>query len=209
MYVKAIPLGPVSANCYVVCDEETKTGAVIDAGDYNGVLLDAIRDSGIENLKYILCTHGHFDHVSGVGRLKQKFPDAKVLIGSEDEAALNDSALSLASYFGAPFYPAFADGVLKDGDEIPIGRIRFKVISVAGHTSGGVLYYAESEKTVFSGDTVFKGSVGRTDMYGGDMQKLAQSLKKIKKLPADCVVFSGHGEKTTIEHELKYNMFLV
>lgn len=209
MYIKAIPLGDIGANCYIICDEETKTGAVIDPGDCNVELLDAIRESGTENLKYILCTHGHFDHISGVGRLKEKFPDAKVLIGEPDERALNDDVLSLATYFGAPFYPASADETLSDGDEFSVGSILFKVISAPGHTHGGVLYYVESEKTLFCGDTLFKGSVGRTDMYGGDMRILMDSLKKIKKLPSECVVFSGHGGETTIEHELKHNMFLV
>lgn len=208
MYVKAIPLGPVSANCYIICDEKTKIGAVIDPGDYNAVLLKEIVASGMKELKYILCTHSHFDHVSGAGRLKEKYPDAKILVGQEDAHALNDAVFSLAAFFGAPFYPCVSDKTLKDGDEIKIGDISFKIISTPGHSPGGVLYYSESEKTVFTGDTVFKGSVGRTDLYGGDTKTLTDSLKKIKKLPADCVIFSGHGEKTTVEHELKYNMFL-
>lgn len=208
MYIKTVPLGAMSANCYVICDEETKIGAVIDPGEFSSRLLQEIVASGMKELKYILCTHGHFDHVEGAGRLKEKYPDAEILIGADDAPALNDGYLSLATWFGAPFYPCVADKSLKDGDKIEVGGITLKVIATPGHTPGGVLYYDEVNKVVFTGDTVFKGSVGRTDFFGGDSATLMKSVKKLKLLPKDCTVLSGHGEKTTIEHELKYNMFL-
>ncbi len=209
MYVKGFPMGPVSANCYVICDEETKIGAVIDPGDYNGLLLKEIQNAGIEELKYILCTHAHFDHVAGAGRLKEKFPEARIVVGIEDGAALNDDVLSLAAYFGAPFYPCVADEELKNGDVLHIGNIEFSVISAPGHTPGGVLYYEKEQGVLFTGDTLFKGSVGRTDLYGGNTAVLMNTLKKIKNFPDECVVYSGHGEKTTIKHEKNYNMYLI
>lgn len=208
MYIKTVPLGAISANCYVICDEETKLGAVVDPGDFNSRLLQEITASGMKELKYILCTHAHFDHVEGAGRLKEKYPDAKILVGAEDAHALNDGVLSLAKNFGMPFYPCVADKTLKDGDIIELGEISFKVIASPGHTPGGVLYYSEDNKVVFTGDTIFKGSIGRTDFYGGDSATIMNSLKKIKRLPGDCVIFSGHGERTTVEYEMKYNMFL-
>ncbi len=208
MYIKVLPLGPVIANCYIICDEKTKTGAVIDPGDYNNSLLKEIAASGMTELKYILCTHGHFDHVSGAGRLKEKYPDAEIIVGEKDATALNDSVLSLAAYFGAPFYPCVADKVLKDGDTIEIGDVSFKVISAPGHTEGGVMYYCEKEKVIFTGDTIFRGSVGRTDFFGGSISALMDTLKKIKKLPEDVNVYSGHGESTTIKHETEYNLYL-
>lgn len=209
MYIKTIPMGPITANCYIICDEKTKTGAVIDPGDYNTILLRAITEAGIENLKYILCTHGHFDHVLGVAKLKEKYSEAKILIGAEDGAALSDETLSLGKYFGTPFQPCFADKLLKNGDVIEIGDISFEVISTPGHTPGGVLYYSRKDNVVFTGDTIFKESVGKTTFVGGSSAQLMKSLEKIKKLPEDCVIYSGHGEQTTVEHELKYNMFLI
>ena len=208
MYIKGIALGPVSANCYIVCDEKTKIGAVIDPGDYNVALLKEIEKAGIEELKYILCTHAHFDHISGVGRLKEKFPEAKIAVGVEDSRFLNDGYLNLALYFGAPFYPCVADKELKNGDKLQIGNIELSVISAPGHSPGGVLYYEKEQGFLFTGDTIFRGSIGRTDFYGGDAPTLMNTLNKIKNYPDECVIYSGHGEKTTIKHEKQYNMYL-
>ena len=209
MYIKGFAIGPVSANCYVICDDKTKIGAVIDPGDFNGLLLKEIEKAGIEELKYILCTHAHFDHIAGAGRLKERFPEAKIAVGLEDSAALNDERLSLAAYFGAPFYPCVADEELKNGDVVTVGSLSFNIISAPGHTVGGVLYYEKKQGVLFTGDTLFKGSVGRTDFPGGSSVVLMNTLKKIKNLPEECVVYSGHGEKTTIKHEKNYNMYLI
>lgn len=209
MYIKGFAIGPVSANCYVICDDKTKIGAVIDPGDFNDLLLKEIEKAGIEELKYILCTHAHFDHIAGAGRLKERFPEAKIAVGLEDSAALNDGMLSLAAYFGAPFYPCVADEELKNGDVITVGSLSFNIISAPGHTVGGVLYYEKEQGVLFTGDTLFKGSVGRTDFPGGSSVVLMNTLKKIKNLPEECVVYNGHGEKTTIKHEKNYNMYLI
>lgn len=208
MYIKTLVLGPVSANCYIICDEKTKVGGVIDPGDFTPSLLNAINESGMKELKYILCTHGHFDHVQGVGRLKEKFPESEILIGEKDSGALGDGFLSLATLFGAHFYPCVADKILKNGDKINIGDISFEILSAPGHTEGGVMYYSKDQKVIFTGDTIFKGSVGRTDFHGGSMADLFNTLQKIKKLPEDVVIYSGHGEATTVKHETEYNMYL-
>ncbi|MBR4287674.1 MAG: MBL fold metallo-hydrolase [Clostridia bacterium] len=208
MYITTLPIGPVSANCYIICDEKTKIGAVIDPGDFTPSLLKAIKDAGIEELKYILCTHGHFDHIQGVSRLKEKYPESEILIGEKDCVALSDSVVSLASFFGAPFYPTVADRVLNGGDKITIGEITFDVISAPGHSEGGVMYYSKDEKAIFTGDTIFKGSIGRTDFNGGSMTVLMNTLQKIKRLPEDVKIYSGHGEATTVKYETEYNMYL-
>lgn len=208
MYITTLPIGPVSANCYIICDEKTKIGAVIDPGDFTTSLLKAIKDAGIEELKYILCTHGHFDHIQGVSRLKEKYPESEILIGEKDCVALSDSVVSLASFFGAPFYPTVADRVLNGGDKITIGEITFDVISAPGHSKGGVMYYSKDEKAIFTGDTIFKGSIGRTDFNGGSMTVLMNTLQKIKRLPEDVKIYSGHGEATTVKYETEYNMYL-
>lgn len=208
MYIKTLSIGPVSANCYIICDENTKIGAVIDPGDFTQGLLKAIYDSGMEELKYILCTHGHFDHIEGVSRLKEKYPESEILIGEKDCVALSDSVVSLASLFGAPFYPTVADRVLKGGDKISVGDITFDVISAPGHTKGGVMYYSKAEKAIFTGDTIFKGSIGRTDFNGGNVMELLKTLRRIRELPADVKIYSGHGEETTVKYETEYNMYL-
>ena len=208
MLIKTIPLGYLSANCYIICDENTKIGAVIDPGDCTPELLRIIKSSGIENLKYIFCTHGHFDHISGVAKLKEIYKDAQVLIGTEDAPALSDETLSLGKYFGA-FKPCYADRTLKDGDVVELGETTFRIIATPGHTPGGVLYYSQKDNVVFTGDTIFKESVGKTTFAGGSASELMKSLERIKRLPTDCVILSGHGEETTVGHELKYNMFLI
>ncbi len=208
MYIKVLPLGPVSANCYVVCDDN-KIGAIIDPGDYNGVLESAITYSGMKELKYIICTHCHFDHVSGVGRLKEKYPDAIVVAGREDAPALSDAVLSAAADFDLPFYPCYADKTVENGDILPLGDLTLEIISTPGHTKGGIIIYCPQEKVAFTGDTLFKGSVGRTDLYGGSHAQLMESVKKIKQFTNDTVLFCGHGESTTVDRELMYNFYLL
>lgn len=207
MYIKVLPLGLVDANCYILCDEN-KCGAVIDAGDYTPRLQMAIKESGIEKLLYIICTHGHFDHVSGVARLKEKYPEAKVVVGEADAPALSSAFISGAEAFGLPFYPCYADVTVNDGDVLQVGSILLKVIATPGHTLGGVVLYCESEKIAFTGDTLFRGSVGRTDLYGGSYAQLMTSIKKIKNLPPDTALMCGHGDSTTVQFEMEHNPYL-
>lgn len=208
MYIKCVPAGAISANCFVLCDEKTKIGAIIDPGAYDFNVRKAIADSGIKELKYILCTHGHFDHVTGVAGLKESYPESMVCIGKEDAPCLSDGNLSMATYFGMPFLPCFADVELSDGDVITLGDKEITVVSAPGHTQGGVLYVLKDEKVIFSGDTLFCGSIGRTDLYGGDYSVLVKTLKKFRSFPEDFIVHTGHGESTTIGRELKTNFYL-
>lgn len=208
MNIKNLTLGPVSANCYVVSDNNG-IGAVIDPGDYNLRLESAILESGIKELKYIICTHAHFDHVSGVGRLKEKYPDALVVVGAEDAPALCDPVLSASVNFGLPFYPCYDDKTVKDGDILEVGELSFQVIDAPGHTKGGIILYCEGEKVAFTGDSLFKGSVGRTDLYGGNHTQLMISVRKIKKFAPGTVLLCGHGESTTVAQEMMYNFYLL
>ncbi len=207
MYIKVLPLGLVDANCYILCDEN-KCGVVIDAGDYTPRLQMAIKESGIEKLLYIICTHGHFDHVSGVARLKEKYPEAKVVVGEADAPALSSAFISGAEAFGLPFYPCYADVTVNDGDVLQVGSILLKVIATPGHTLGGMVLYCENEKVAFTGDTLFRGSVGRTDLYGGSYAQLMTSIKKIKNLPPDTALMCGHGDSTTVQFEMEHNPYL-
>ena len=207
MYIKALSLGVVSANCYIISDG-SGNGAVIDPGDYTLALKKEIANAGITNLCYILCTHGHFDHISGVAQLKEKYPESQVVCGVEDAPALSSPVFSLAEAFGLPFNPCFADKTVKNGDELYVGSLNIKVIGAPGHSLGGVVYYFPEENVMFTGDTLFKGSIGRTDLYGGDYSTLLKTLSKFRDYPADTLVYSGHGEKTSIAYELKYNPYI-
>lgn len=208
MYIKCVPAGAISANCFVLCDEKTKIGAIIDPGAYDFNVKKAIVDMGIKELKYILCTHGHFDHITGVADLKKAYPEAEICIGKEDASMLSDGNLNMANYFDMPFSPCYANIELSDNDVIKLSDIEITVASAPGHTPGGVLYVLKEEKVIFSGDTLFSGSIGRTDLYGGDYSVLMKTLKKFKEYPDDFVVHTGHGESTTIGKELKTNMYL-
>lgn len=207
MYIKRIPIGPATANCYIICDEKSGEGAVIDAGGFDDALLEEISVAKIKSLKYILCTHGHFDHISGIPELKKRFPEAEITISTEDAPLLSDSKKSLAEYFGV-FQPCFkADKAVKDGDELFLGDTCLRVMLTPGHSRGSVCYICDSERLLFSGDTLFKFTVGRTDLWGGDSTLLSQSLEKIMTLPDDYTVFTGHNIETTIGSERVRNRF--
>ena len=208
MILECVPVGELEANCFVLCDEETKIGAVIDPGEYTEEVKKAIKNSGMEKLGYILCTHGHFDHITGVSKMKKDYPDAKICIGKEDEQYLENGLLSLATIFKADFEPCNPDVKLSHGDSFSIGNINVKIHSAPGHTPGGVLYVLEDEMIIFTGDTLFCGSVGRTTFKGGDASALLRTLKTIKEFPDDFVIHTGHGESSTIGYEKRTNMFL-
>lgn len=208
MILKCVPAGHLDANCFIICDEETKIGAVIDPGDFSENVKKAIESSGMKELKYILCTHGHFDHTLGVAKLKELYPDAKVCIGKEDSPYLTDAKLCLALIFKADFVPCPPDVEFSQGDTFSIGNINVEVYAAPGHTPGGVLYVIKDEKTIFTGDTLFCGSVGKTTFRGGDAFALMRTLKMIKNFPEDFTIHTGHGESSTIGYELRTNMFL-
>ena len=208
MFLECVAVGDLEANCFVICDEETKIGAVIDPGEYTEEVKNAIKNSGMEKLGYILCTHGHFDHVTGAVKIKKEYPDAKICIGKEDSLYLEDGFLSLASMFNVDFEPCKSDVEFSHGDCFSIGNINVKIHSAPGHTPGGVLYVLEDERIIFTGDTLFCGSVGRTSFKGGSTMELMKTLLKIKEFSDDFVIYTGHGESSTIGYEKRTNMFL-
>lgn len=208
MILECVSVGELEANCFVLCDEKTKIGAVIDPGEYTDEVKNAIKKSGIERLEYILCTHGHFDHIGGVAEIKRAYPDAKICIGNEDAQYLADGTLSLASVFNISFEPCKPDVVFSHGDTFSIGNINVRVFSSPGHTPGGVLYILEEEKIIFTGDTLFCGSMGKTTFPGGDIFTMMKTLAKIKELPEDFEIYTGHGASSTIGYEKRTNMFL-
>ncbi len=208
MYIKRLPLGDVEANCYIVCDGETKVGAVLDVGGFSEELLNAIKEAEIEELKYILCTHGHFDHIAGVKRLKELYPKAEIVIGEQDAILTEDVEKNMANYFGASFDGFKPDILVKENDQLEIGSKKFRVLATPGHSLGGVCYVCDEEKILFSGDTLFKLTVGRTDLWGGNLNELLDSVEKLMLLSDDYIVYTGHNISTTIGSERVRNRYL-
>lgn len=198
--------GALLNNVYIIHDETTLEGAIIDPTMDSEYLATHIESSGI-NLKYIIDTHGHFDHIFNNSFFKTRFPKTKLLIHKADTHMLK-AQTNMATMFGfsASESPQ-PDMNLAEGDEILLGEEKLKIIETPGHTQGSISLYQEG--FVIVGDTIFKGGVGRTDLPGGDHGKLLQSIKnKLYILPDDTVVYSGHGSPTTIGAEKRTNPFI-
>lgn len=200
MIIKQFIAGQLENNMYLVADEASKKAVLIDASANIPELIEFAKDYDVE---YILLTHGHFDHIMGLTSLKQAL-GAEALI-CKDDLVISDNINEFTSLFGLPdVIPPTYDKYIKDGDVINVGNLKIKVIHTPGHTEGGVCYLIEDN--LFSGDTLFKQSVGRTDLFGGNYEKLVDSINnKIFKLDGNIKVFPGHGDMTTIGFEKKYN----
>ena len=201
MKIDVIPLGHIAANCYMLLSDNA--AVVIDPGIFSQRVKDFLNENS-EKERLILLTHAHFDHICGAERLRAD-TGVKIAVGEKDAPALIDTSLSLSDKFHAHQTPFEADILLKDNEIFNVGDIEFKSLSTPGHTVGGMCYL--TEKLLFSGDTLFLESVGRTDFPGGDGEALLKSIKRLLSLDEDIEVYPGHGEPTTIEHEKLYNPF--
>lgn len=204
MEILCLALGDYAANCYVLTDAETKTAAVIDPGVPSDELNDALLGY---DLKYILLTHGHFDHIFGCKALKEIYPEAKICIHSEDEICLNNNEMNLAGDFEQT-PDVKADVVFKDGDVINFADTSFRVLSTPGHSPGSVCFVDEKNKQIFSGDTLFCLTVGRTDFIGGSFNDMMDSIKKLAEFDDAFTVYPGHNRATTIAFERKRNRYM-
>ena len=202
MEIKVITLGHIAVNCYMILTN--KTAIVIDPGFESQVVEDFLLDNA-DKERLILLTHAHFDHIGGAVSLRDN-TDTEIAIGEKENFALSDGDVNLSNRFHAHLEPFSADILLKDQEEFAIGDIKIKVINTPGHTVGSVCFLIDD--ILFSGDTLFNMSVGRTDFPGGDFTVLKNSIKKLFELNDDTTVLSGHGEPTTILHEKQYNPFL-
>lgn len=202
MEIKTLVLGDISVNCYLVSTE--KAAVVIDPGYRSSEVLEFLENAKNKE-RLILLTHGHFDHIGFADELAA-ITDSKIAIGEKDAPALEDNLLNLSALFGAPLSTFNANILLGDNQQISIGDLTFKVIFTPGHTIGGVSYLCGD--ILFSGDTLFAGSIGRTDFPGGSFEVLKESIRKIYTLPNDTVILSGHGGQTTVLNEKLYNHFV-
>lgn len=204
--IKQFIAGQLENNMYLVYDEDTKKAVLIDATAPVPELLDIVKNLGLD-VEYILLTHGHFDHILGLTELKKALGAEAVIC--HDDLIISDNINEFTRFFGGmeesvpPVYEKF----IKDGDVITVGNMQIKVIHTPGHTQGGVCYLLNDN--LFSGDTLFMGSVGRTDLFDGNFDKLSDSVKnKLFKLDDNIKVYPGHGPKTTIGYEKKHNEIL-
>lgn len=204
MLIKTIIVGVLETNCYIFGDEGGAV-AVIDPGDEAEKILGYVNETGC-SVKYIILTHGHVDHIGAVKKLKAE-TGAEVLIHEADAACLTDAKKNLSVYMIMPCVQLPADRVLKDGDTIKVGNYEVNVIHTPGHTPGGICLQAG--KALFSGDTLFRASAGRTDLPGGSRQDLLDSINnKLMTLEDDIRVYPGHMEATSIGHERRNNPFV-
>ena len=207
MKIENFVLGPVGTNCYIVINEGTKECFLVDMAACPPELVSHIKNSGL-TVKAVLLTHGHFDHIMGLDRFLEEFPVPVYACAAEKELLESAQLNSSSGMLGQP-YTFHGAQYVKDGDLLDIAGMKIQVIQTPGHTIGGCCYYIEDEQTLFSGDTLFRASIGRTDLPTGSMGALVRSVKeKILVLPDETRVYPGHMEETTVGYEKKYNPFL-
>lgn len=206
---KTLALGDLAANCYVVVDEPTGECAVIDPGAFNNKLDELLSEVGYDNIKYVLLTHAHFDHMSGTNEVvAHTGGKAKVAVGSADIPLLSDSMTNLAYPFSLTTLDEIpCDIPLKDNDKLSLGESEFTVISTPGHTKGSVCFMCDD--VIFTGDTLFAGSAGRTDFPSGSYDELKKSLSRLSSLEGNYKICPGHDRATTLQHERESNLYMV
>ena len=205
MKIKSLVAGPIGVNCYIVMDEDTSEGIVVDPGGNAADIIREVKASKM-TVKYVVNTHGHSDHIGANTEICDAF-DAKLLIHEADKKMLTDSKANLSFFMGMSIVSKEADEYVKNGDVIEFGNSKLKVLHTPGHSEGGICLVTDG--IVFSGDTLFAESVGRCDFPGGSEIVLIKSIKdKLMVLPDDTKVLPGHGPATTIGWERKCNPFL-
>ena len=207
MQVEHLAVGPVQTNCYLAINKETKEAIIIDPGDDAdriGMRLKQLEAKPVA----ILLTHGHFDHAGAAKTLATQY-DILVYAHEKEAKTLEDSRMNLSGPLAGGATTYHADVFLKDEQELTLAGLHMRVLFTPGHTPGGCCYYFPREDVLFSGDSLFCGSVGRTDFPGGSMRTLVDSVRnKLMSLPENTIVYPGHDIETTIEQERMYNPFL-
>ena len=195
MLIKTLPVGQLETNCYVVTDEASLRCAVIDPGDESNTILDYLEENRLR-CEAILLTHSHFDHVGAVEAVAEE-TGATVYMNRRDDTGGRD--------LHRPFTLPAGGEYIDEGDAVEIGALRFEVLATPGHTPGGLCF--RCGEALFTGDTLFRGSCGRTDLPGGDMDEELRSLKKLCALPGDYEVYPGHMDPSSLDRERALNFY--
>lgn len=204
--IAQLVIGMLHTNCYLVVGGNTGEGMVIDPAVYDDRIPEILEEMEMKSLRYILLTHGHMDHILGVNAVKAKFPEAQIVGPKGDAEFFTDPYLSLAERFGQHQDPIPVDRFVEEGDELPFDKYQIKVVETPGHTDGSSCYLLGD--IMFSGDTLFRGSMGITTHPTGDADLERKSLQKLKNLPGDYKVLPGHGALTTLQQERENNIYM-
>ncbi len=205
MKITNLPSGQLAVNTYLVEDEETKKGFIVDPGGYNPRLTALIKEEGI-HIEYIILTHGHSDHIGGVRQHKEELPGVQVVADAAEVPMLADARMNMSSMMGEAV-TVEPDITVNDGDSLTVGNLELKFLHTPGHSPGGMCIVVGN--TVFSGDTLFCGSIGRTDFPGCSFSELSESIRhQLYVLPDDTQVFPGHMGPTNIGYEKENNPFV-
>ena len=206
MKVESIVLGSIGTNCYIVTNEETKECFAVDMAECPQEYVNYIKNNGLE-MKALFLTHGHSDHIMGIDDFLKAFP-VPVYAGEDELPVIEDDRLNVSSMYG-PKYAFHGAQPVRDGQVIECAGIEVDVLQTPGHTVGGCCYYLPKEHRLFSGDTLFCASIGRTDLPTGSSSQLVRSVQeKIMTLPDDTKIYPGHMEETSVQFEKEHNPFI-
>lgn len=207
MQIKPIINMEFGQNAYLVYKEPNGDAFIIDPGGYADKIKALIEKENL-NLKYIILTHGHGDHIFNVQPLMEEYPDAVLTADFDEKETLKNPELNLSRGIGMSGISLNPGKFVSDGEKLEVSGIELVFLHTPGHTPGGMCIVAD-KNCIFTGDTLFAGSIGRTDLPGGDYNVMMNSLERLKRLDHDMKVYPGHGPETTIGKEIKYNPFLI
>ncbi len=205
MIIKTLYLGACMTNCYIVSGDNSSC-VIIDPACNGNIIVSETENLSL-NPVAILLTHGHFDHIYAIPELIKKYPDIKIYVHKDEVQYLRNSSLNLSPIFGENFVYSGEVNSLSDNDTIVEAGLTFKVMHTPGHTLGSVCYLTEN--VIFSGDTLFASTIGRTDFPNGSFETILKSLQKLKRLENDYTVYPGHNATTTLSREKKYNEYML
>lgn len=191
-------------NTYILTDSETNQGMVIDPGCYTPAMKKELRN--LTELKYIILTHAHGDHMGALNAIRKDYPDAVLIAGVKEKKLLLDAENNGSMEFSPEPVSTEADRYVSEGDSVTLGSMEFTFMETPGHTEGGICICGDGK--IFTGDTLFLRSIGRTDLYSGNMEQMRKSLQKLMRLPDEIQVLPGHGSGTSIGAEKKGNPFV-
>lgn len=203
--LEQLSTGPLHTNSYLLVDNDSKQAALFDVGGPIDSLLQIILNESLQ-LKYIFCTHGHFDHILGIKTVKLRFSDVPVCIHAKEMAVIEHSGAFARLFEFDPRDFGEPDIYINDRDTFQLGNLEIQAILAPGHTPGSICFHFDN--VLISGDVLFRRGVGRTDLYGGSFEQLEKSIKKLYTLPEETIVYPGHGPSTTIGEEKRDNPFI-